>query len=193
MRATVLPRVGSPVSWSMRVARARSIACALPALALLSSAAAAQQLSVGTNVNMVGGPASLSLGPPLGIQGDPYLQRQNEPSMACSSRNPVNCLAAANDYRLVGTPGVQDGKVTGDAWIGLFWSHDEGQSWRSTLLPGFPQDTTPAGRAFPFRGRDAAADPVVRAGTNGLFYLSGIAFNRNTAPIDDDRDGDEGE
>ncbi len=62
--------------------------------------------------------------------------------MACSSRNPVNCLAAANDYRLVGTPGVQGGKVTGDAWLGAFWTHDEGQTWRSTLLPGFPQDTS---------------------------------------------------
>jgi hypothetical protein len=154
-------------------------------------------ISVGTNVNMVGGPASISPGPPLAIFGDPYLQRQNEPSFACSSRNPLNCLAAANDYRLVGTPGVQDGKVTGDAWIGIFWSHDEGLSWRSTLLPGHPQDTSPAALAFPLRGRDAAADPVVRAGTNGLFYLSGIAFNRNPPPPHDDdddehRDGNEG-
>ncbi len=107
--------------------------------------------------------------------GDPYLQRQNEPSMACSSRNPVNCLASANDYRLVGTPGLADGKVTGDAWLGIYWSRDEGQTWRSSLLPGFPMDAT---QAPPLYGLGAAADPTVRAGTNGLFYVSGVAFNR---------------
>ncbi len=184
MEATLrFPRLGLLLTWLS----------AFLATAAFPPEASGQQLSVGQNINMVGGPASLSQGPPFQIVGDPYLQRQNEPSMACSSRNPVNCLAAANDYRLVGTPGVQDGKVTGDAWIGVFWSHDEGLSWQSTLLPGFPQDTSAAGAAFPLRGRDAAADPVVRAGTNGLFYLSGIAFNRNSTPIDDDRDGDEGQ
>ena len=30
----------------------------------------------------------------------------------------------------------------------------------------------------PLHGYEAACDPVVRAGTNGLFYYSGIAFNR---------------
>jgi HYR domain len=145
----------------------------------LSETGSAQQIAVGANINMVGGPASLSPGPPFTITGDPYLQRQNEPSMACSSRNPVNCLAAANDYRLVGTPGVQDGKVTGDAWLGVFWTHDEGQTWRSTLLPGFPQDTSADGLASPITGLGAAADPTVRAGTNGLLYVSGIAFNRS--------------
>ena len=147
-------------------------------IGLLDRTASAQQIAVGSNVNMVGGPASLSPGPPFTITGDPYLQRQNEPSMACSSRNPVNCLAAANDYRLVGTPGVQDGRVTGDAWLGVFWTHDEGQTWRSTLLPGFPQDTSTDGLASPITGLGAAADPTVRAGTNGLLYVSGVAFNR---------------
>ena len=30
----------------------------------------------------------------------------------------------------------------------------------------------------PIAGFEAAADPTMRAGTHGLFYLSGIAFNR---------------
>ena len=145
--------------------------------ALFPLASSAQQLSVGPNVNIVGGPASISESPSFQVLGDPYLQRQNEPSIACSSRNPVNCLAAANDYRLVGTKGVADGKVTGDAWLGIFWTRDEGATWRSTLLPGFRQDTsTPASPLF---GLEAAADPTVRAGTNGLFYVSGVAFNRS--------------
>ena len=46
------------------------------------------------------------------------------------------------------------------------------------MLPGFPQDNSPAGIASPLKGFDATADPTVRAGSNGLFYVSGVAFNR---------------
>ncbi len=137
---------------------------------------AAQQMQAGPNVNMAGGPASITLNP-FKIVGDPYLQRRNEPSMACSSRNPLNCLAGANDYRLVSVPTGPDGKVTGDAWLGVFWTRDGGNSWRSTVLPGSKPDNTPEGLKSPLKGFDAAADPTVRAGSNGLFYYSGIAFN----------------
>jgi hypothetical protein len=136
-----------------------------------------QQLAAGANINMVGGPAQLTPGPPLKIDGDPFLQRQNEPSMACSSRNSITCLAGANDYRLVSVPGLPGGQVVGDAWLGVFWTHDDGQTWRSTALPGFPQDTSPEGMASPLHGFPAAADPTIRAGTNGLFYYSGIVFD----------------
>ena len=132
----------------------------------------------GRNVNMVSGlrlPA-----------GDPYLQRQNEPSIAASTRNPLYLLGGSNDYRTVDVPGLPDGAETGDAWLGLFKSTDGGQRWTSGLLPGYPQDTSPAGQASPLRakpgvpgsGYQAGADAVVRAGTNGLIYYSGLVFDR---------------
>ena len=154
-----------------------AVAAAVAASAITVTSAQ-QQLQVGANVNLAGGPASVDPGPPFEIVGDPYLQRQNEPSMACSSRNPLNCLAAANDYRTVDLPGLPADRVTGNAWIGLFWTRDGGRSWRSTLLPGFPQDTSEEGLNSPINGWAAAADPTVRTGTNGTFYISGIAFNR---------------
>ena len=111
--------------------------------------------------------------------GDPFLQRQNEPSLAVSTRNPQHLLAGANDYRTVDLPGLPEDKETGDSWVGLFSSLDGGQTWRSTLVPGYPQDTSPQGLASPLKGLTAAADPVVRAGTHGLFYYGLIAFDRN--------------
>src|SRR5690348_15971877 len=36
--------------------------------------------------------------------GDPYLQRQNEPSLPVSTRNTLHLLAMANDYRSVDIP-----------------------------------------------------------------------------------------
>ncbi len=110
--------------------------------------------------------------------GDPYLQRQNEPSVAASTRNPLHLLAGANDYRTVDIPGNFDDGETGDAWLGVFKSFDGGERWQSTLLPGYPQDTSAEGMASPLKAYHAGADPVVRPGTNGLLYFAGLAFNR---------------
>jgi parallel beta-helix repeat protein len=124
----------------------------------------------GQNVNMVAGTEWPG--------GDPFLQRQNEPSMAVSSRNPLHLLAGANDYRTVDLPGLPNGGVTGDAWLGLFKSTNGGGRWTSTLLPGYPQDSSPDGMASPLKGLHAGADAVVRPGSHGLFYFGGLAFNR---------------
>ena len=146
---------------------------------------------VGENVNMVTG-----TGWP---DGDPFLQRQNEPSIAVSSANPQHLLAGANDYRLVDVPvSWKDGeKMAGDAWLGVFKSLDGGQTWKSYLLPGFPQEnpqtagsklyvcgTIPATRTSPAVTVPctSAADPIVRAGPDGVFYFGGIAFNRSAIP-----------
>ena len=124
----------------------------------------------GPNINMVSGTTWPN--------GDPFLQRQNEPSMAASSRNPRHLLAGANDYRTVDLPGLPDGE-TGDAWLGVFQSYDGGQTWTSTVLPGCPQKVPQCAGAPALAGYTAAADPVVRAGANGMFYYSGIAFIRS--------------
>src|SRR5512137_2095274 len=126
----------------------------------------------GESVNMVSGTGWPG--------GDPFLQRQNEPSIAVSSANPQHLLAGANDYRTVDLPNPNVPDEHGDAWLGVFKSLDGGQTWRSVLLPGFPQDTSAVGLASPLHAYTAASDPVVRPGTNGMLYYSGIAFNRGT-------------
>ena len=142
-------------------------------LALLWSSPAGAQVP-GRNVNMVSGTKW--------PEGDPFLERQNEPSIAASTRNPLHLVAGANDYRSVDLAGVPGSNEHGDAWLGIFKSFDGGQTWISTLLPGckYLSAQCTIKPTAPFAGTyDAASDPVVRAGTNGLFYYSGIAFQRN--------------
>jgi hypothetical protein len=134
----------------------------------------AQVAHAGRNVNMASGTTL--------PDGDPWLQRQSELSIACSSRDSLACLAVGNDYRTVDVPGLSAGRVIGDAWLGAFFTVNGGQTWTTTLLPGYPQDQTPTGVGSPLHGFEAAADPTVRAGTNGMLYVSGIAFNRAAVP-----------
>ena len=149
----------------------RRFALALAAAVALGSTLITAQIP-GRNVNMVSGQ--------VWPTGDPFLQRQNEPSIAASTRNPLHLLAGANDYRTIDLPGLPDGEETGDAWAGLFKSVDGGQRWTSNLIPGYPQDHSPEGMASPLKAYPAAADPVVRAGTSGLLYYAGLAFSRGT-------------
>ena len=157
---------------------ARRFAFGVALAATLGSAALFAQIP-GRNVNMVSGTTL--------PDGDPYLQRQNEPSIAASTRNPLHLLGGANDYRTVDVPGLPDGQETGDAWLGVFRSTDGGQRWKSTLIPGYPQDVAggspstlrePGGAPSLLKGYQAGADPVVRAGTNGLIYYAGLVFDR---------------
>jgi hypothetical protein len=146
---------------------------ALPLLAvfcLLAAPLPATAQIPGENINMVSGTQWPG--------GDPFLQRQNEPSIAVSSANPLHLLAGANDYRSVDLS-LAVTKMTGDAWLGVFKSFDGGQTWRSVLLPGHPLDASPEGQVSPLKGFTAAADPLVRAGPGGMLYYSGITFNRN--------------
>ncbi len=153
---------------------ARPCLLSLLALCLLCSVFVFAQVP-GQNINMVSGTQF--------PDGDPFLQRQNEPSGAVSSRNPQHLLAGANDYRTVDIPSPSSVvEVTGDAWLGLFRSIDGGLTWKSTLVPGYPQDTSPEGAASPLKAYGVATDPTVRAGTHGLFYYSGLVFNRNNGP-----------
>jgi hypothetical protein len=159
----------------------RLIAAAAASLTLAAGAASvdtrAQQMSSGRNVNVAGGPAEPD---PRGVPilGGPYLQRQNEPSMACSSRNPLNCLVGSNDYRRLNFPGVRDGKVTGDAWLGQFWTRDGGNTWRSALLPGYAEDLDPLGQASPAHPFEASA-----GGEHGRQLPEAVAARQAYTPV----------
>src|SRR5881628_2002248 len=114
-------------------ARVCLIVCVIPLLLT------AQTPTPGQNVNMVSGTRWPG--------GDPFLQRQNEPSMAVSSRNPQHLLAGANDYRTVDLPypdvssddntACPPNQKCAEPWLGVFKSRDGGETWQSILLPGY--------------------------------------------------------
>ena len=120
----------------------------------------------GANVNVISG---------TGPDGDWTLQRQNEPTMACSSRNPQNCLAGANDYRTVDIPFPADRRTDHRRRLARV-VHDQG---RRPDLADAAAARVPAGSRprqasnSPLRGYTAGADPIIRPGTNGLFYYGG--------------------
>ena len=168
-RASLAHRLGNVLT-AARGTRSAGAALAAALLVLGGAGVSVVAQIPGRNVNMVAGTEWPG--------GDPFLQRQNEPSIAASTRNPLHLVAGSNDYRTVDLPGLPDGEETGDAWVSVYKSFDGGARWSSTLMPGYPQDTSADGLASPLKGYQAAADPVVRAGTNGLVYYNGLVFDR---------------
>ena len=88
--------------------RKHSLIVIFLAIAVLLPVVALSQIAE-PNVNMVAGKGWPG--------GDPFLQRQNEPSVAISTRNPLHLLAGANDYRTVDLPGLPDGDERGACGI----------------------------------------------------------------------------
>jgi hypothetical protein len=98
-------------------------------------------------------------------------RQQNEPTAAVDPLNPMHMTAGANDYCPVQT-------IT-DAWAGFYYSSNGGASWTNSLLPGYPTDTSAAGRASPLHSFVVAAgDPVQDWDRSKHVYYAGIAFNR---------------
>src|SRR5260370_14260048 len=139
--------------------RSTLVLCIAVLLCALVAVPSAMAQIAGTNVNMVSGTQWPG--------GDPFLQRQNEPSIAVSSRNPFHLLAGANDYRSVDLALTTNGE-TGHAWLGLFKSLDGGATWRSILLPGCPYNTPLCARApaVQYDRHQAATHPTDLARTN---------------------------
>lgn len=143
---------------------------------VLSNGALAQSApAVGANVNMVSG-VQLA-------DGDPFLTKQNEPSMAVSSVNPLHLLAGSNDYRLVDlTQSLDNPGASGDSWLGLYKSFDGGRTWRSTVVSGCPLNIAQCNdpKSAAIKGLQFASDPTVRSGPYGTFFYSFLAGNRGT-------------
>ena len=123
-------------------------------------------------------PASASptamVGPNVPVVGEASPDRQQvETTIAVDPRNPNILVAGAQDYRL---------KSVGEhRWHGYYRSTDGGQTWTSSLLPGFPGDTSPQGLTSPLHLSNATSDPVLAFDRSGNLYYAGLVFNVSAA------------
>ena len=96
---------------------------------------------------------------------------QNEPAVAVDPHDPSVVVAGSNDYCAA--------PVNGDVWAGYYRSTDGGASWRDSLLPGYPNDSSAGGLASPAHGACVAAgDPTQSFDRDGRLFYGFICFNR---------------
>lgn len=102
---------------------------------------------------------------------------QNEPTIAVDPHNPHIVTAGSNDYCTQAT------LPNHEVWAGYYRSTDGGASFRASLVPGYPADSTAAGAASPVHGVcGAAGDPTQSFDSDGRLFYGFICFNR-TGPV----------
>jgi hypothetical protein len=98
--------------------------------------------------------------------------RQNEPAVAMDPRNTSVIVGSANDY----CPTYDDGNdadgapiPSGPIWLGYYRSENGGGSFTSSLVPGYPGDTTPYASRAQIRTA-SSGDPVLAWDANGRLF-----------------------
>src|SRR5436190_14028982 len=94
--------------------------------------------------------------------------RQNEPAVAVDPRNPDVIVGSSNDYCPVFNA---DGTLLGlgDVWLGYYRSEDRGESFQSSLVPGYQGDASPYAARSHVRTADSG-DPVWAWDNHGRLF-----------------------
>jgi hypothetical protein len=98
--------------------------------------------------------------------------RQNEPAVAIDPRNQNVLVGSSNDYCGVYNDGVDaDGAPipSGPIWLGYYRSTNGGSSFVSSLVPGYPDDTSPYAVNAHIRTA-SAGDPVLAWDNHGRLF-----------------------
>jgi hypothetical protein len=100
--------------------------------------------------------------------------RQNEPSVAVDPRNTSVLVGSSNDYCGVYNTTDSDGNpvAAGPIWLGYYRSEQSGTagSWRSSLVPGYPDDKSPYASLSGARTA-SAGDPVIAWDNHGRAFF----------------------
>ena len=112
--------------------------------------------------------------------------RQNEPAIAIDPRDPAVVLGSSNDYCGVYNATDASGAPipVGPIWEGYYRSENGGASYVSSLVPGYPEDTSPYGLLAKQQVRTASAgDPVIAwDGQGRAFFGSESSFDPAGTP-----------
>ena len=98
--------------------------------------------------------------------------RQNEPAVAVNPRNPQVIVGSSNDYCATYDDGADaDGAPlpVGPIWLGYYRSQNGGASFQSSLVPGYPGDTSPYAARAQVRTA-SAGDPVLAWDGDGRLF-----------------------
>jgi hypothetical protein len=96
-------------------------------------------------------------------------KQQNEPAVAVDPTDPTHVVASWNEY-------CHSDRA--DGFLGLGFSTDSGETWVSSLTPGYPADTSSEGQESPLFGhQNEGSDPLLAFNTHGVLYTGGLAFN----------------
>ena len=98
--------------------------------------------------------------------------RQNEPAVAVDPRNTSVLVGSSNDYCGVYafTPPPQTPAATGPIWLGYYRSETGGASFVSSLVPGYPGDTSPYAALAKIRTA-SSGDPVIAWDGHGRVFM----------------------
>jgi hypothetical protein len=97
-------------------------------------------------------------------------ERQNEPAVEADPRNANLLLGSSNDYCPVLAPSLQNQNI----WLGYYRTENGGSSWQSSLVPGYPGDTSPASTRAQVNAA-SSGDPVIAWDTHGNAYFGSEA------------------
>ena len=97
--------------------------------------------------------------------------RQNEPAVAIDPRNTQVIVGSSNDYCGVYNTSAADGTpvAAGPIWIGNYRSENGGASFVSSLVPGYPGDTSPYAARSQLRTA-SSGDPVLAWDGHGRLF-----------------------
>src|SRR3954469_11534920 len=99
--------------------------------------------------------------------------RQNEPSVAVDPRNANVLVGSSNDYCGTYNDGSDaDGAPlpVGPIWLGYYRSENGGANFQSSLVPGYPGDTSPYAALAKIRTA-SAGDPVIAWDNHGRLFM----------------------
>src|SRR5437763_6945651 len=153
---------------------------ALIAAAMVSAIAAFQPDSTDTRLTNDNGANGGYVSAYTLATGNPYTDatlqecsisrgRQNEPAIALDPRNTSVLLGSSNDYCGVYNRGIPAGAV-GPIWLGYYRSENGGASFVSSLVPGYPDDSSPYAALAHIRTA-SAGDPVIAWDNHGRVFM----------------------
>lgn len=102
--------------------------------------------------------------------------RQNEPAVAIDPRDPAVVVGSSNDYCGVYNRNNAQGNpiAVGPIWLGYYRSENSGASFTSSLVPGYPDDTSPYAALADIRAA-TAGDPVLAWDAQGRLFAGAEA------------------